>query len=172
MIECCEFDTVLGKLFLAISTRGVCRLSFLEELRSELDWLRKRFPEEEVVRGRGDGGNLREVEAQVREYLSGRRRTFNVALDLKGTPFQGSVWQELLNIPYGQTVTYGELAARLGRPRAVRAVGRALHVNPVALIVPCHRVLGAHSALVGYGGGVERKRFLLELEGAWPCYGP
>ncbi|MDK2881971.1 MAG: methylated-DNA-[protein]-cysteine S-methyltransferase [Bacillota bacterium] len=169
MIEWCEFDTVLGKLFLAVSTRGVCRLSFLKELKSELDWLRFHFPTEAIVRGQEDGGRLREVEAQVREYLSGRRHTFNVALDLQGTAFQRSVWQELVNVPYGKTLTYGELAVRLGRPRAARAVGRALHVNPVALIVPCHRVLSSNGGLVGYAGGLERKRFLLELEGTWPC---
>ncbi|MDK2856069.1 MAG: methylated-DNA-[protein]-cysteine S-methyltransferase [Bacillota bacterium] len=166
MIRWSVCDTILGKLFLASSTRGVCRLSFLEELEPELDWLKTRFPGEEIVREPAGCGRLHRVEAEVHEYLSGRRRTFNVALDLKGTPFQLAVWQELLKVQYGETVTYGELAARLGRPRAARAVGRALHLNPVALIVPCHRVLGAHGALVGYAGGQERKRFLLELERA------
>ncbi|MFN3763308.1 MAG: methylated-DNA--[protein]-cysteine S-methyltransferase, partial [Anaerolineae bacterium] len=90
---------------------------------------------------------------------------FDLPLDLRGTPFQRRVWEELRRVPYGQTVAYGELARRVGRPGAARAVGRAVGANPVPIIVPCHRVVGADGSLVGYGGGLEIKAALLRLEG-------
>jgi methylated-DNA-[protein]-cysteine S-methyltransferase len=104
------------------------------------------------------------VHRQLGEYFAGERRSFEVALELLGTPFQRRVWSALLEIPYGETVSYGELANRLGDPAAVRAVGLANGRNPVSVIVPCHRVIGANGDLTGYGGGLERKRLLLELE--------
>ncbi|MDI3298001.1 MAG: methylated-DNA--[protein]-cysteine S-methyltransferase [Bacillota bacterium] len=100
---------------------------------------------------------------QLQAYLAGRLRRFDLPLDLRGTPFQLAVWRELLRLPYGRTVAYGELASRLGRPRAARAVGGAMAANPVPLIVPCHRVV-AGKGLGGYGGGLEMKRRLLRLE--------
>ena len=104
------------------------------------------------------------VEAQLAEYFAGRRTTFDVALELAGSPFQRRVWEALQGIPYGETVSYGELACRVGAPSAARAVGVANRENPVAVIVPCHRVIGADGSLTGFGGGLERKRLLLELE--------
>ena len=103
---------------------------------------------------------------QLAEYFAGERAAFDVPLALEGTPFQRTVWGALQDIPYGQTISYGELARRIGRPSAIRAVGLANGRNPVSLIVPCHRVIGGDGSLTGYGGGIERKRFLLELEGA------
>lgn len=105
------------------------------------------------------------VVIQLREYFAGKRETFDVPLALKGTPFQLDVWRELMNIPYGHTISYAELASRIGRPSAVRAVGAANGANPIPVIVPCHRVIGANGSLTGYGGGIQRKQWLLALEG-------
>ena len=104
------------------------------------------------------------VRAQLSEYFAGERTRFEVALDMAGTPFQRRVWAELEAIPYGETISYGELARRVGQPSAARAVGLANGRNPVAVIVPCHRVIGADGSLTGYGGGMERKEILLGLE--------
>ncbi|HEY1175032.1 MAG TPA: methylated-DNA--[protein]-cysteine S-methyltransferase [Phytomonospora sp.] len=114
--------------------------------------------------GPRDGEGFDTVTAQLAEYFDGKRSTFDVPLRMHGTPFQREVWNELLDIPAGETRTYGELAARLGRPAASRAVGLANGKNPISIIVPCHRVVGANGSLTGYGGGLPRKRFLLELE--------
>jgi len=105
------------------------------------------------------------VATQLREYFAGARRTFDVELALRGTPFQVAVWEELCRIPYGDTITYAELARRIGKPSAVRAVGAANGANPIPVIVPCHRVIGSNGTLTGYGGGIDRKQFLLALEG-------
>lgn len=105
-----------------------------------------------------------EVLDQLEEYFEGRLTAFDVELALAGTPFQLTVWKALCEIPYGQTISYGELARRLGNPAAVRAVGLANGRNPVSVIVPCHRVVGADGSLTGYGGGLENKRRLLDLE--------
>lgn len=102
---------------------------------------------------------------QLDEYAGGARRAFDLPLALAGTPFQLRVWEELRRIPYGATISYGELARRIGRPAAVRAVAQACGANPVPVVVPCHRVVGSDGRLVGYGGGLPWKRFLLELEG-------
>lgn len=102
---------------------------------------------------------------QLDEYFAGRRREFDLALDLRGTPFQALAWQALLRIPFGATVTYGQQAAMIGRPTAARAVGSANGRNPVPIVVPCHRVLAAGSALGGYSSGLDVKRALLALEG-------
>jgi methylated-DNA-[protein]-cysteine S-methyltransferase len=115
-----------------------------------------------------DADPLPALRAQLGEYLAGRRRAFDLPLALAGTEFQQLCWQELLRIPFGDTRTYGELARRIGRPAAVRAVGQANHDNPIGVIVPCHRVIGADGSLTGYGGGLDMKRALLELEGVLP----
>jgi methylated-DNA-[protein]-cysteine S-methyltransferase len=101
---------------------------------------------------------------QLAEYFAGTRTTFDLPLDLIGTPFQRTVWHALREIPYGETVSYGELAQRLGRPSAARAVGLANGRNPIGIIVPCHRVVGSSGDLTGYGGGLARKRHLLDFE--------
>jgi methylated-DNA-[protein]-cysteine S-methyltransferase len=122
--------------------------------------------------GRAAPGSVRsdepfaEVREQLRQYFAGERREFDLPLAPAGTPFQERVWRALREIPYGETASYRELAERIGRPTASRAVGTANGRNPVSIIVPCHRVIGASGALTGYAGGVERKRFLLELEGS------
>ena len=110
---------------------------------------------------------LAEARRQVLEYLAGARRSFDLPLDPRGTSFQRRVWAALTAIPWGETRTYAQIAAAVGSPRAVRAVGQANHRNPIPILIPCHRVVGADGTLTGYGGGLELKRKLLELEGAW-----
>ncbi len=104
------------------------------------------------------------AKTQLEEYFSGRRRAFVLPLAPRGTPFQQAVWQALRQIPYGETRTYGEIAGQIGRPRAARAVGMASHQNPIAVIQPCHRVIGVSGRLIGYAGGLDRKAYLLRLE--------
>jgi methylated-DNA-[protein]-cysteine S-methyltransferase len=105
-----------------------------------------------------------DVKQQLEEYFAGERTTFDVKLAAEGAPFEREVWHALEAIPYGETVSYGEIARRVGQPTASRAVGTANGRNPISVIVPCHRVIGANGSLTGYGGGLERKRLLLELE--------
>lgn len=107
---------------------------------------------------------LNETEKQLNEYFCGKRKKFDVPINTKGTEFQKQVWNELLKIPYGQTVTYKQIAQKIEKPNAARAVGMANHNNPIAIIVPCHRVVGSNSKLVGYAFGLEKKQFLLDLE--------
>ena len=147
-------DSPIGELALAGDGRSLSRLHMLEgrhPLRIDPAWRR-------------DDGAFAHARAQLGEYFEGRRTSFDVPLALHGTPFQRRVWEALLEIPYGETTSYGELARLIGSPRAVRAVGLANGRNPIAVIVPCHRVIGANGTLTGYGGGLERKRLLLELE--------
>jgi methylated-DNA-[protein]-cysteine S-methyltransferase len=114
--------------------------------------------------GERDDATLPSLQEQLAAYLAGDLRTFDVTLAQLGTPFQTEVWTALRRVPYGTTTTYGALAAAVGRPTAVRAVGAANGRNPCCLVVPCHRVVGADGSLTGYAGGLDRKRFLLDLE--------
>ena len=113
---------------------------------------------------------LKKAAAQMDEYFAGKRRTFDLPLSLSGTAFQLAVWNALLTIPYGETRSYKDIAERIGNPKAVRAVGMANNRNPVSIIVPCHRVIGSDGSLVGYGGGVQMKDFLLRLERRYTLY--
>lgn len=112
-----------------------------------------------------DAGPFREVRRQLEAYFSRQLRHFDLPLDLRGTPFQLQAWAALQNIPYGETIAYSEQACRIGNPKAVRAIGLANGKNPISIIVPCHRVIGKSGKLTGYGGGLDRKCFLLDLEG-------
>lgn len=160
-----RLTSVLGPLLVVASERGVCMLEFCDrrgvpgQARSLAKWLGAR-----VVPGENE--HTRELAAELDEYFRGRRTRFEVPLDLAGPPFHLEVWRRLTQIPCGETRSYGELAAELGRPTAQRAVARANGANRVSILVPCHRVIGADGRLVGYGGGLWRKRRLLELEGA------
>jgi methylated-DNA-[protein]-cysteine S-methyltransferase len=111
-----------------------------------------------------DDGALPEARRQLEEYFAGKRTRFDVPLAPRGTPFRRAVWDQLLRIPYGETSTYGQIARALGKPEASRAVGGANHHNPISIIIPCHRVIGADGSLTGYGGELHRKQALLELE--------
>ncbi|MBB4688970.1 methylated-DNA-[protein]-cysteine S-methyltransferase [Amycolatopsis jiangsuensis] len=127
---------------------------------------RHRHQPDPATFGDRDDRPFTEVKRQLGEYFAGERTEFDLPLALRGTPFQQTVWQQLTRIPYGETITYRELAEHIGRPGAFRAVGLANGRNPVSIVVPCHRVVGSNGDLTGYGGGVDRKRRLLELEAA------
>ena len=147
-------ESPVGRLLLAGDPRGLRLVRFPGErgaVRPLTDWRR-------------DARVLADAIAQLEEYFAGERREFSLPLQPVGTPFQKAVWSALQTIPYGTTVSYGELARRVGRPSAARAVGAASGANPLPIIVPCHRVIGADRSLTGFGGGLETKRFLLALE--------
>lgn len=144
----------LGDLWIADDAEGICRV----ELRMAAPG-----PSDPSV---SPGPLVERAREELEEYFAGVRQRFDVPLSLQGTPFQREAWGALRAIPYGETRTYGEQAQAIGRPRAYRAVGMANHRNPVIILVPCHRVLGSGGGLVGYAGGLEAKRRLLELEGA------
>lgn len=151
-------DSPLGPVVLAASRRGLAGLWF-DGQRHQPDPQRWPVNDAHPV--------LRRATQEIGDYFAGRRRRFELPLDLgSGTPFQQAVWRALLDIPFGASARYGELAARVGRPTAVRAVGAAVGQNPVSIIVPCHRVIGADGTLTGYAGGLERKAELLRLEGS------
>ncbi len=152
-------DSPLGTILLATSAQGLAGLWFEGQRHGPPDFARWRAAPSQPV--------LCETRRQLDAYFAGTRRAFDLPLDLTaGTPFQSQVWQALRAIPAGVTQSYAALAGRIGAPRAVRAVGAAVGRNPVSIVVPCHRVLGAAGALTGYAGGLERKTALLKLEGA------
>ncbi|MGW6949436.1 methylated-DNA--[protein]-cysteine S-methyltransferase [Streptomyces xanthophaeus] len=150
-------DSPLGPLTL-VSTGGVLSALYMTDHRHQ--------PGEETFGERVPAGAapFGEVVRELTAYFAGELRQFTVPVHLEGTEFQRSVWDQLLRIPYGETWSYGQLAAELGKPNASRAVGLANGKNPVSIIVPCHRVIGASGAMTGYGGGLDRKVRLLELE--------
>jgi methylated-DNA-[protein]-cysteine S-methyltransferase len=119
---------------------------------------------------RREPGAFAAAKAQLNEYFAGGRTSFDLPLEMAGTPFQRSVWRALLEVGYGETLSYGELARRIGRPTATRAVGAANGANPVSIVIPCHRLVGSTGALTDYGGGIESKRLLLDLESS--CSNP
>jgi methylated-DNA-[protein]-cysteine S-methyltransferase len=156
-------ESPIGPLLVGVSGRGVCRISFDPNAEAERESLAARLGPRVLRAGR----RVEPVRRQLDEYFEGRRQEFELEYDLAGLPaFQQAVLHELVRIPYARTSTYGGLAARIGRPRAARAVGGALNRNPVPIVVPCHRIVGSSGSLVGYAGGLERKQALLELEGA------
>jgi methylated-DNA-[protein]-cysteine S-methyltransferase len=157
-----RFDSPLGIIILAATDKGLAGLWFDGQ---------RHFPVglsgAEPWPARDDHPVLRQTVRQLREYFAGTRTTFDAPLDLSvGTPFQQSVWQALLAIAPGDTASYSQISSRIGKPAAVRAVGAAVGRNPVSIIVPCHRVMGADGSLTGYAGGLPRKTALLTLEGA------
>jgi O-6-methylguanine DNA methyltransferase len=153
----------VGDILVAGTERGICALIIAAhaEMPSALDALRECCPAAPLV---PDADALADVMAQLTEYLHGTRQPFDIPLDLIGTPFQQRVWAALLAIPYGETVTYRDLAYDLGQPGGAQAVGGAVGRNPVSIIVPCHRVLGSDGSLTGYAWGLHVKRWLLDHE--------
>jgi methylated-DNA-[protein]-cysteine S-methyltransferase len=157
MMHYIEHASPLGSLVLAANERGLCGVYFAAH---------KHFKGTQGWRHAPDDATLREAARQLDEYFAQRRTRFDLPLDMAcGTEFQRSVWQELTAIPFGHSASYAALAQRIGKPRAVRAVGAANGRNPLSIVVPCHRVIGASGALTGYAGGLQRKAFLLTLEG-------
>ena len=157
--------TELGKLLVATSGEGVCFLGLRPETAANefRAWSQKFWPGAEITR---DDGALGSTCAQLEEYARGERREFELTFDLRGTDFQRAVWGGLLGIPFGRTISYMDLARRLGKPGASRAVGAANGANPIPIMVPCHRVVARHG-LGGFTGGLELKQRLLALEGAY-----
>ncbi len=150
---------------MASTSVGLCWLGLgpsVEEEYSMRRWMSRQFPKSFLMRKREPNS---ETIRQLQEYVTGRRKEFAIPLHQVGTPFQLKVWEELLRIPYGETRTYGEIAARVGNPKGSRAVGMANNRNPIAIVVPCHRVIGKSGSLIGYAGGLDIKQKLLELEG-------
>lgn len=146
----CWYDSPIGILKIAEDDQGITEVSFQEEIGAD----------------QKEGSlYLEKTLRQLEEYFAGIRRSFDVPLSLKGTEFQKKVWHALKEIPYGHTACYQEVAAMIGNEKASRAIGNANHHNPVVIIVPCHRVIKANGSIGGYGGGIERKKYLLNLEG-------
>ena len=147
------YDTVLGRIGIVDNGRAVSGLFFAGE--------------SPVVRDAAEKETdlLRRAAKELKEFLAGKRRGFTVPLEPEGTDFQKAVWTSLRDIPYGETRSYGQIASAVGNPKACRAVGLANNKNPVAVIIPCHRVVGADGSLVGYAGGLDKKQLLLDLEG-------
>jgi O-6-methylguanine DNA methyltransferase len=157
-----EIDCPLGSLRVAATDIGVVKVSFPGGARSDFSaWLAQHVPGAERVAGLP---TLEEALSELSAYFDGRLREFKVRRDLRGTDFQIRVWKELAEIPYGETWTYGQLARRVGRPGASRAVGAANGANPLPLILPCHRVVASGGKLGGFGGGLDAKRRLLAFE--------
>lgn len=162
-LYCQEINTPIGRILVAAGTAGLCRVCFPVELSARwFTWFNRHFLR---LPQKGSFPVLDEAVRQLRQYFSRQRKGFDLPFDFRGTPFQIKVWKELLRIPYGTTVSYGEMARRMGNPRASRAVGGAVGHNPVPILVPCHRVIGCDGTLVGFGGGLRIKEQLLELEG-------
>ncbi len=155
-------ETPVGTLLVAASPGGVCRISFDPEPERVEDELARRFGRR-VLRA---PAAVDRVRRELDEYFAGRRTEFDLPLDLRVQGFAREVLDRLGHVPYGHLTTYGALAAEAGRRRAARAVGTVMNRNPIPIVLPCHRVVGASGSLVGYGGGLDRKRLLLELEGA------
>lgn len=161
-----NIDTVIGPLYVASSEKGVCRIGLSESYEVFTSWLSKHF--ENIEENHKKNSTVVE---QLSAYFDGSLKNFIVDLDLRGTPFQVKVWTALSKIHYGDVCSYKELAILAGSPKGFRAVGMANNKNPIPVIIPCHRVIGSNHGLVGFGGGLDMKRYLLELEGRSICDG-
>jgi methylated-DNA-[protein]-cysteine S-methyltransferase len=156
-------DSPVGELLVAVSERGLCRIAYDADEEHVVDGLARALGARVLRSPRPIDPVRRELE----EYFEGRRRTFDLPVDLRpSAEFSRRVLEELAHVPFGEVTTYGELARRAERPRAARAVGTVMNRNPVPIVLPCHRVVGAGGGLVGYAGGLDRKETLLRLEGA------
>ena len=156
-------DTPVGPLLVAVSEFGLCRISYDPEPDRQVEELARTFGSRILRAPRP----LDPVKRELDEYFEGRRHEFDLPIDLRGrSDFSRLVLEQLARVPYGEVTTYGSLAARSGRPKAARAVGTIMNRNPIPIVLPCHRVVGSTGSLVGYGGGLDRKRLLLDLEHA------
>ncbi|MBM7646834.1 methylated-DNA-[protein]-cysteine S-methyltransferase [Scopulibacillus daqui] len=159
-----DMDTPAGMITIACHPEGVCNIEFgdLETTYPKIQtWAKKNMIYNEIKK---DSDYTREAACQLAEYFAGERKSFDLPLYLKGTPFQIKVWQALQDIGYGETKTYKDIAEAIGNPKAVRAVGGANNKNPISIVIPCHRVIGSSGCLIGYGGGLDKKQILLEHE--------
>ena len=156
-------DSPIGTLLLAPTDRGLCRISFDTQPERQVDWLAETFG----VRVLRATKPVEDVRRQLDEYFDGTRTRFELPVDLRhSAPFSREILKRLARVPHGETTTYGDLARAAGHPQAARAVGTVMNRNPIPIVLPCHRVVGANGSLTGYAGGLERKELLLKLEGA------
>ncbi len=182
-LHCCTTSSPVGPLFLAASVKGLVALEFdarlpgqptlrpnprhlREEIRGPKTAPTTKAADKNAVLLENSPAQMEPYVTELEEYFAGHRRHFTFPLDLRGTLFQQSCWRALIDIPYGETRTYAQIARAIGQPQAFRAVGMANNRNPIAIVVPCHRVIASDGTLCGYGGGLHIKRQLLELEGA------
>jgi AraC family transcriptional regulator of adaptative response/methylated-DNA-[protein]-cysteine methyltransferase len=165
IINLTRFDTPLGKMTACAGKEGVCLLEFSDRrmLANELKWLHKHFKTEFTEES---NPTLIQLQNELEEYFSGKRKDFSVPLFAPGSEFQQKVWKELQTIPYGKTRSYHQQSVALGNPFAIRAVAGANGMNRISILIPCHRVIGSDGKLTGYGGGLWRKKWLLDLERA------
>jgi methylated-DNA-[protein]-cysteine S-methyltransferase len=156
-------DSPIGTLLVATTGRGLCRISFDPQPEREAQWLAEAFGVK-VLRA---AKPVEQARRQLDEYFEGSRTSFELPVDLRhSAPFSREILKRLARVPHGETTTYGALARAVGRPQAARAVGTVMNRNPIPIVLPCHRVVGANGSLVGYAGGLDRKELLLKLEGA------
>ena len=165
VIVCDRTTTPLGPMYICATDEGICLIEFVDRkaIETQFGSLQKKLKAKIVT---GENEHIRQAKVQLEEYFAGDRRTFDLPIVTTGTEFQSSVWAQLQTIAYGQTWSYQSLADSLNRPKAVRAVASANGANKLAIVIPCHRVIGKDGSLTGYAGGLERKRWLLEHEGA------
>jgi methylated-DNA-[protein]-cysteine S-methyltransferase len=157
------FDSPVGALLVAATPRGVCRISYDADPEAQAERLARAYGLRVLRAPRA----VDDVKRELDEYFEGKREAFDLSLDLTGAAeFTRDVLGELARVPFGEVTTYGHLAVQVGRPRAARAVGTVMNRNPIPIVLPCHRVVGASGSLVGYAGGLDRKEQLLRLEGA------
>lgn len=157
-------ESKIGIIHLASTKRGVCKITIPGQTKKDfLSWIRKHFEEEEIVESVNEN---REIIAELDRYFDRKLVRFHAPLDQIGTEFEKKVWSQLKKIPYGTTITYKDLARRVGNPGAYQSVGRANAANPLPIVIPCHRIVGSGGRLVGYAAGIKTKEFLLRLEGA------
>lgn len=161
-----RLDSPVGMVWIASTEIGVCKISLgVERAGAFLSWISAHVGPGESWE---DPELMSSATSQLAEYFSGNRQTFDLPLDVRGTPFQRAVWSQVIRIPYGATASYGDIAQLVGKPTASRAVGSAVGANPLPIVIPCHRVIGSGGALVGFGAGLDVKETLLQLEGAYP----
>ncbi|MDH5353829.1 MAG: methylated-DNA--[protein]-cysteine S-methyltransferase [Gammaproteobacteria bacterium] len=158
-------STPLGPMYAGASDKGLCFLEFTDRkmIDGQIEQLQKQM-KAKFVKGKSD--ILDRVETQLEEYFAGERREFDLPLDVRGTDFQKQAWDALLAIPYGEIRSYQQQADKIGKPKAVRAIASANARNHIAIVIPCHRVIARDGGLAGFGGGIWRKKYLLDLEGA------
>lgn len=164
MISILEIESPIGKLLAGATGKGLCLLEFTDGERAS----RELKELESLLGDASSAGNnkyTRQIKKELKEYFSGKRKEFTIPLVIPGSDFNVSVWNELLKIPYGTTLTYNEQAKKMGKQKAIRAIAHANGLNRIAIIIPCHRVIGSGGELTGYGGGLHRKKWLLEHEG-------
>ena len=160
----CSYNSKIGTMQIASTSKGVCMINLPKHTKAEFFmWMKGHFNDSEFIESSEENA---EIIGELDKYFDQKLKRFKSKLDPRGTEFQQHVWSELRKIPYGTAITYKELAKRVGRPEGFQAVGRANATNPLPIVIPCHRVLGSDNDLVGYGGGIKVKVYLLKLEGA------